>query len=184
MRRSELLGLRWSAIDFKTGWLHIETTVVREKHGSQILTIVRDNTTKTASSKRSLPLCQYTYQYLWELRQRQLSQMALCGADYNTQYMDFVCVDALGNLLQPDFVSSKFQKILKKYQLRKIRFHDLRRPNVKSMAKNIMCKSRNSKLPFPITCGFCFDYKLLDALVRFNSSSRAKKVEIVSAHLL
>lgn len=36
--------------------------------------------------------------------------------------------------------------------------------------KNIILKSRKPKLPFPITCGFCFDYKLLDALVHFNSS--------------
>lgn len=126
LRRSEILGLRWSAIDFKTGWLHINTTVVREKSGKQIITVVRNDTTKTTSSKRDLPLCQYTYQYLWELRQKQLAQMTLCGSEYNTEYLDFVCVDTLGKLLQPDYVSQKFQKLLVKYNLRKIRFHDLR----------------------------------------------------------
>lgn len=45
-RRSELLGLCLSAIDFETGWIQIDTTVVKEKEGDKILTIVRENTTK------------------------------------------------------------------------------------------------------------------------------------------
>ncbi len=32
----------------------------------------------------------------------------------------------MGMLLQPDYVSQKFQKLLMKYGLRRIRFHDLR----------------------------------------------------------
>lgn len=126
LRRSEILGLRWSAIDFDNGWLHIETTVVKEKEGDRIVTVIRDNTTKTDYSKRSLPLCQYTYQYLWNLHQRQLEQQQICGGCYDTRYLDFVCVDAMGTLLQPDHVSQKFQQILVKYGLRRIRFHDLR----------------------------------------------------------
>lgn len=70
LRRSELLGLRWSSINFETRWLQIDTTVVREKNGDRILAVVRENTTKTSCSKRSLPLCQYTYQYFWNLRQK------------------------------------------------------------------------------------------------------------------
>ena len=52
--------------------------------------------------------------------------MNLCGASYNQDYLDFVCVDAMGTLLNPDFVSQKFQQLLVKYDLRPIRFHDLR----------------------------------------------------------
>jgi integrase len=53
-------------------------------------------------------------------------QQSLCGTSYNQNYLDFVCVDDMGMLLQPDFVSQKFQKLLAKYNLRPIRFHDLR----------------------------------------------------------
>jgi integrase len=60
------------------------------------------------------------------LRNQQLAQMQLCGSSYNQEYLDFVCVDNMGMLLQPDFVSQKFQKLLEKYGLRPIRFHDLR----------------------------------------------------------
>ena len=126
LRRSEALGLRWSNIDFQSGWLHIVTTVVKEKIGDNIVSTVRDDTTKTEYSRRSLPLCPYTYQYFCALRSQQLMQMQLCGSSYNRDYLDFVCVDNLGMLLQPDFVSQKFQKLLEKYALRPIRFHDLR----------------------------------------------------------
>lgn len=67
LRRSEILGLRWSAIDFQQGTISIMTTVVREKHGNEIQTVVRDHTTKTESSMRTLPLCPYTFQYFTAL---------------------------------------------------------------------------------------------------------------------
>lgn len=126
LRRSEILGLRWSSIDFTAGWFYIDTTVVREKIGDNIVSQVRENTTKTQYSKRMLPLCKYTYNYLQSVRQHQLMQMKLCGTSYNITYLDFVCVDDMGMLLQPDFVSQKFSSLLEKYGLRHIRFHDLR----------------------------------------------------------
>lgn len=126
LRRSEVLGLRWSNIDFQAGWLHISTTVVKEKIGENVVSTIRDDTTKTEYSRRSLPLCPYTYNYFCNLRNQQMAQMQLCGNSYNQNYTDFVCVDSIGMLLQPDFVSQKFQQLLVKYNLRKIRFHDLR----------------------------------------------------------
>lgn len=126
LRRSEVLGLRWSSIDFQNGWLRIETTVVKEKVDSRIVSTVRENTTKTDFSRRSLPLCPYTYNYFCALRSRQIAQMNLCGSSYCMDYADFVCVNEMGKLLQPDYVTEKFQQLLEKYGLRPIRFHDLR----------------------------------------------------------
>lgn len=126
LRRSEILGLRWSAIDFTQGTISISTTVVREKSGEEIHTVVRENTTKTENSMRSLPLCPYTYQYFQNLQRYQLNQQALCGDCYDRRFTDFVCVDAMGMLIQPDFITQKFPQLLDKYGLRRIRFHDLR----------------------------------------------------------
>lgn len=125
LRRSEILGLRWSSIDFSQGTLSITTTVVREKHEEGIVAVVREHTTKTDTSMRTLPLCPYTQNYLmmiWNAQQ----QRTLCGNCYDTRYLDFVCVNQLGTLIQPDYVTSKFAQILNKYGLRPIRFHDLR----------------------------------------------------------
>lgn len=126
LRRSEILGLRWSNIDFQTGWLHISTTVVKEKIGDAIVSTVRDNITKTESSRRSLPLCPYTYQFFRNLHNQQFAQQQLCGGSYYPDHHDFVCVNDMGIRLQPDFISQKFPKVLEKYGLRPIRFHDLR----------------------------------------------------------
>jgi integrase len=126
LRRSELLGLRWSAIDFDTGTITISTTVVKESHGANTLVVVRDNMTKTETSMRTLPLCQYTYHYFHTLKQQQMRNHEIMGYDYDTRYLDFVCVDYRGTLIQPDYVTQKFQKLLNQYGLRRIRFHDLR----------------------------------------------------------
>ena len=96
-------------------------------------------------SRRSLPLCPYTYNYLCYLRNQQLAQMQLCGGCYNQDYLDFVCVDNMGMLLQPDFVSQKFQSLLEKYGLRKIRFHDLRHPYVKHTTKKYFLQKQKSQ---------------------------------------
>ena len=126
LRRSEILGLRWSSIDFQRGIIQISTTVVKEKDGDHVRITIRDNTTKTEASMRTLPLCQYTQQYLLNLQARQLKNRELCGSFYDPQYLDFVCVNQMGNLLQPDHVSQRFQQLLSYYGLRPIRFHDLR----------------------------------------------------------
>lgn len=40
--------------------------------------------------------------------------------------LGYVCVDVIGNLIKPNYVSSTFGKLLAKNNLRHIRFHDLR----------------------------------------------------------
>ena len=45
---------------------------------------------------------------------------------YSKEYTDYVCVDALGKLYDPDCVTGHFGQLLKKHNLKKIRFHDLR----------------------------------------------------------
>lgn len=54
---------------------------------------------------------------------------------YSTQYLDYVCVNQLGELLRPSYVTDHFRELLEKYGLRHIRFHDLRHPYVKHTTK-------------------------------------------------
>ena len=55
-----------------------------------------------------------------------LSYEKIAGSCYNTEYVDYIFVDPLGNLFHPDTVSSQFRSILRQNGLREIRFHDLR----------------------------------------------------------
>ena len=76
--------------------------------------------------KRTLPLVPVFRERLLALQEEQKENRKLCGRCYNKKYADYICVDAMGNLLKPDYLSNSFQIILQNYHLRRIRFHDLR----------------------------------------------------------
>ncbi|MCM1564708.1 MAG: tyrosine-type recombinase/integrase [Dehalobacter sp.] len=44
---------------------------------------------------------------------------------YDNTYTDYVCVDEMGKLFHPNYITRHFGYLLKRYQFRKIRFHDL-----------------------------------------------------------
>lgn len=45
---------------------------------------------------------------------------------YCKDYLDYICVDQTGKLFRPNFVTEHFAYMIKKFGLKKIRFHDLR----------------------------------------------------------
>lgn len=125
LRRSEVVGLKWSAIDFinKTILINHTVTQITQNHTNKL--IIKDNT-KTKSSTRTLPLLPAVESYLLKLKEKQEQNKLICGNSYNKEYLDYICVDNMGTLLNPDYVSHAFTKLLKKNNLRVIRFHDLR----------------------------------------------------------
>lgn len=54
LRQSEILGLRWSAVDLKKGVIYIRETAVRDEEGK----LIRKKTTKNSSSRRTVPIIQ------------------------------------------------------------------------------------------------------------------------------
>lgn len=48
------------------------------------------------------------------------------GKSYNYKYIDYVFVDDIGDIIDPNLVTNRFRKILQKNNLKHIRFHDLR----------------------------------------------------------
>ena len=50
----------------------------------------------------------------------------LCGNSYCQDYLNYVCVDSLGNLIKPNYISGSFKEFLRRHHMREIRFHDLR----------------------------------------------------------
>ena len=125
LRRSEVLGLRWDAVDFTNNTLTIKHTVTSFSLDGKKVQVAQD-TTKTKSSMRTLPLVPAFRERLLALRDEQDEHMRVCGRCYNRNYLDYICVDEMGTLLSPNYVSSAFSKLLEKHSLRHIRFHDLR----------------------------------------------------------
>lgn len=125
LRRSEALGLKWSAIDFDNDTITIQHTVTMCNLDGKHVQIAQD-TTKTKSSMRTLPLVPVFKVKLEKLREDQKEYMRVCGKCYDKRYLDYICVDEMGTLISPHYLTSAFPKLLEKNGLRKIRYHDLR----------------------------------------------------------
>ena len=65
-------------------------------------------------------------QYFLEVLKAQEENKKLCGNCYNYEYDGYIFVDAMGNLIKPNYLSAQFPRFLEKHGLRRIRFHDLR----------------------------------------------------------
>ncbi|MDR2531387.1 MAG: site-specific integrase [Oscillospiraceae bacterium] len=125
LRRSEVVGLRWESINFEANTITIEHTVtVASIDGKTV--IIADDTTKSKSSYRTLPLVPAIRSKLLEIQAEQEKNRKLCGKAYNKAEGHYVYTDALGNRIKPDYISGEFPKFLTKHGFRRIRFHDLR----------------------------------------------------------
>ena len=125
LRRGEVIGLRWEAVDFEAGTFTIRHTVTSANvEGKHIL--IQADRAKTKSSLRTLPLVAGFAQRLRDLKAQQEYNEKLCGNCYNRKYKGYLFVDEMGNLILPNTVTEGFAKLLKDNGLRHIRFHDLR----------------------------------------------------------
>lgn len=125
LRREEVLGLKWDAFDFEQNTFIVQHTRTVTSIDGKRLEIAQDRT-KNQSSRRTFPLVPSFRKRLIELKEEQEANRKLCGRSYNKVYQEYLCVDVMGNPIQPNYISSGFPTFLKKNGLRKIRFHDLR----------------------------------------------------------
>ncbi len=125
LRRSEVVGLRWEAVDFKKNTLTISHTVTSYTLDGKRHTVAQD-TTKTKSSMRTLPLVPAIREKLLAVKAQQQTYIDLCGRSYDKHYLGYICVNQMGGLVTPHYVTQTFPELLKKHGLRRIRFHDLR----------------------------------------------------------
>lgn len=129
MRRGEIVGCRWDAINFESKTLYMCGAITDKGDGTREENLVYRSFGKTPTSIRTFPLTDEMVSYLRELKRKQEANRLLVGREYNMKWLDFVCVDEVGDLIQPEFISRTFNRTLAKYGLRKIRFHDLRHTN-------------------------------------------------------
>jgi hypothetical protein len=123
LRRSEVLGLKWSAIDFTDKTISVRHKVLEDDEEKKLVGM---DVMKTKSSYRTLPLIPLVEEELLRERERQEEMKQVMRRAYNREYEEYICVDAVGELIRPRYVTEHFQVILKQNGLRRIRFHDLR----------------------------------------------------------
>ncbi|MCR5776262.1 MAG: site-specific integrase [Lachnospiraceae bacterium] len=120
LRREEILGLRWSAIDFKNKTMRICHTVTKGT------TITRANSTKTSSSDREYPLTDEQIEMFHQIKEKENKYRDLFGKEYIEN--DYIFKHQDGSLYYPDYPTKAFRKLIKKMPElpQNITFHGLR----------------------------------------------------------
>ena len=118
LRRSELLGLQWDSIDFDGKTMTIRHTV------SKVTEVVAKDKTKNASSRRTFPLTPEALEIFRAAKCQEQQNRIAFGREYQQNSYVFKWAD--GHTYSPDYVSHRFNDLLKKHSLPHIRFHELR----------------------------------------------------------
>lgn len=125
LRREEILGLTWNAIDLKNKSITIRKTVGRGKYDGVTQFLIKD-IPKNKSSYRTLPMFDFIADLLKKYKEKYKLNEKIFGNTYITDYKDFICLMDNGELVKPDYVDRTFSRILKENGFRHIRLHDLR----------------------------------------------------------
>lgn len=118
-RRGEVLGLKWSNVDFTNGRIFVDNNVVYDpEHG------IYESSTKTETAVRWVNLPSSTMAILREWRIAQMQYITEVGEYYNNQ--GFVFARDNGEPLHPDSITDWMKKFSKRHSLPHINPHAFR----------------------------------------------------------
>ena len=113
LRRGEMLGVKWSDINFNSKVIHIQRSLTPNKKGY----ICSD--TKNDSSNRFLQIPDVLYSELCKLRDEQI-ETGLFSED------GYINLNANGEVISASMLQKEFKKALTDCKLPSVRLHDLR----------------------------------------------------------
>jgi integrase len=119
LRRSELCGLRWPAVDLDKGTLSVEPDTRVVVNGE-----AQDSDGKTDQTPRMLALDPATVKALREWQDKQRSERAFFETDYQDTTRVFTWED--GRPVHPDVIRQRFNRLSLRCGLPHIRLHDMR----------------------------------------------------------
>ena len=123
LRRDELLGLQWQAVDL-------------EKRELLILH------TKTQSGSRKIRLSEEVTEVLRRHRRRQAEDRLEAGVAW--QHLDLVFPDRAGGPFRPEHFVQEFHALLSRAELLPLRFHDLRMARYWALYERVRTAQKSS----------------------------------------
>lgn len=135
MRRSECVGTRESQFDFRHKFFRANHTVTTATIDGEKIYIPSDKL-KTDLSNRTYPLIPYVEERIKAKIAENKELKTLCGNSYSTEWLGYICVHQLGEIIDPDYITNRHRDLLKKAGLPHVRFHDLRHSCVGLMMAN------------------------------------------------
>src|SRR5690625_2142264 len=114
MRRGELLGLEWDAVDLESGVIDIRQTIIKTRNGSQI-------TSPKWDSKRLISLPQSILEDLKEFKHHCRKEKMRLQHKWTEKEHDWVFFNENGRYFYPDTPSRWWKRFLKRKKIRHIR---------------------------------------------------------------
>lgn len=124
LRRSEVLGLRMTDIDYVHRRMTCQNTVTQQTINNKNV-IVSKPCTKNRTLK-VLGLTDETLQKFDALINANSSYKQEFGDAYNPEWDGYIFRHPDGNIIAPNYLTRKFSEFLQRNGLKKMRFHDLR----------------------------------------------------------
>jgi integrase len=119
MRQGEVLGLHWEDVDLERGTLRVVAQLRRDADTGQLERVE----TKTARSRRTLPLPESVRTVLSEHRERQEAERRDADSWADPR---LVFATRLGTPIHPRNDYRSFRELIRQANLRQVRIHDLR----------------------------------------------------------
>ena len=128
MRRSELLGLRWSDVDLVLGQVHVSRTLHCLDDRTYVFT-----EPKSAKSRRTIDLPPSATSTLRAHQEKQRLDRAMLGKPWSNEDLVFSTLE--GKPWDPDRVTRGWEAAVKRAGVKRIRLHDARHTHASIMLK-------------------------------------------------
>ncbi len=128
MRRGEILALRWQDTDLEKGQVAVRRSLEQTRDG------LRFKAPKTGKGMRSVALPGIAIQVLRRHKTEQAQERLRLGPAYEDN--DFVCPRPDGSPWPPDSLSTAFAGLIRRSDLPRIRFHDLRHSHATQLLRH------------------------------------------------
>lgn len=124
LRRSEIIGIKFSDIDWETGVLTIRRTATQQTLNGKNTVIIKPFTKNR--NPKTFQLTKQLFLLFRELLESHQDSEKQFGSAYDNSWDGFVIRYEDGKLVPPNTVTQRFSRFIKEHNFKSIRFHDLR----------------------------------------------------------